>query len=71
MLSNLRNKLAKMAVQPRIVATPNRGIKLHEYQAGALLDSYKVAIPLGQVATTVEEAHTIAKGFANGCVVKS
>jgi succinyl-CoA synthetase beta subunit len=47
MLSNLRNKLAKMAVQPRIVATPNRGIKLHEYQAGALLDSYKVAIPLG------------------------
>ena len=33
-----------------------RGIKLHEYQAGALLDKFNVPIPLGTVATTPEEA---------------
>ena len=67
MLSNLR-KLAKM---PRLVSTPLRGIKLHEYQAGALLDSYRVAIPLGEVASSVEEVGHLAKKFEGGCVVKS
>jgi succinyl-CoA synthetase beta subunit len=54
-----------------LVNTPSRGIKLHEYQAGALLDSYRVAIPLGEVAFTADEAHKIASKFDNGCVVKS
>lgn len=33
--------------------------------------SYRVAIPLGEVAFTPEEAHKIASGMKNGCVVKS
>jgi len=63
--------MARMAVQPAIVSTPNRGIKLHEYQAGALLDSYRVKIPLGDVAQSVEEVGHIARRFEDGCVVKS
>ena len=51
--------------------TPQRGIKLHEYQAGKLLDSYRVPIPLGEVAFTPDEAETIAQKFDNGCVLKS
>lgn len=51
--------------------TPKRGISLHEYQAGALLHKYKVAIPLGDVAFTPEETFKIASKFDNGCVVKS
>lgn len=39
---------------------PQRGIKLHEYQAGKLLDSYRVSIPLGEVAFSAEEAGKIA-----------
>jgi len=41
----------------QLMYNPKRGIKLHEYQAGKLLDSYRVAIPLGDVAWTPEEAH--------------
>ena len=52
---------------------PMRGLKLHEYQAGALLSSYKVPIPLGTVAFTAEEAEKEAEkwGDCNGFVVKS
>jgi len=50
---------------------PQRGIKLHEYQAGALLSSFRVAIPLGEVAFTPDEAHKIASGLPGGCVIKS
>lgn len=50
---------------------PSRGIKLHEYQAGALLDKYRVPIPIGEVAFTPEEAEKIAGKFTNGCVIKS
>ena len=39
---------------------PQRGIKLLEYHAGKLLDSYRVSIPLGDVAFTPEEAGKIA-----------
>ena len=39
---------------------PMRGMKLHEYQAGALLHSYKIAIPLGNVASSAEEAHKVS-----------
>jgi len=59
MLTNLRYKASKLALS-KFVATPNRGIKLHEYQAGALLDKYKVAIPIGKTAQSSEEAFAIA-----------
>lgn len=35
---------------------PMRGLKLHEYQAGALLASHNVPIPTGEVAFSAEEA---------------
>ena len=50
---------------------PMRGLKLHEYQAGALLNSYGVQIPTGDVAHTADEAQKIASGMNGGCVVKS
>jgi succinyl-CoA synthetase beta subunit len=71
MLANLRTKMARTAMGTNMINTPARGIKLHEYQAGALLDKWKVAIPLGETATSAEGAYEIAKKFPNGCVVKS
>lgn len=50
---------------------PLRRLKLHEYQAGALLNSFHVPIPVGNVAFTPTEAHKIASGIKNGMVVKS
>jgi len=51
---------------------PMRGMKLHEYQAGALLHSYKIAIPLGNVARTPDEASNVANQFkSSGYVVKA
>lgn len=35
------------------------------------MDSYRVSIPLGDVAFNPEEAENIAKKFENGCVIKS
>ena len=70
MLTNLRYRASRLALS-KFVATPARGIKLHEYQAGALLDKYKVAIPIGQTAQNAEDAFKIAKTMPNGCVVKS
>jgi succinyl-CoA synthetase beta subunit len=36
-----------------------------------LLDSYKVAIPIGEVAFNEDDAYKIAKKLKGGCVVKS
>lgn len=55
----------------QLMYNPKRGIKLHEYQAGKLLDSYRVAIPIGEVAFTPDEAQAIATKFDGGCVIKS
>lgn len=80
MLTQLRSRLTRAAAQQAqptfngfkpLVGTQFRGIKLHEYQAGALLDKFKVAIPLGKVAFTADEAYKIASELPNGCVVKS
>jgi hypothetical protein len=51
---------------------PMRRIKLHEYQAGALLHKFKIPIPLGNVAYTPNEAHQVASTFkSSGYVVKA
>lgn len=63
--------MARVAMGTNMINTPARGIKLHEYQAGALLDKWKVAIPIGETAGSADEAFDIAKKFSNGCVVKS
>jgi succinyl-CoA synthetase beta subunit len=53
-------------------ALPLRRMKLHEYQAGALLHSYKISIPLGNVARSPEEALNVASTFkSDGYVVKA
>ena len=45
-------------------------MKIHEYQAKEILRKYNVPVPSGEMATTLEEADTAAKGlFARGNAV--
>src|SRR5579863_2669002 len=50
-------------------------MKIHEYQAKAILRKYGVTVPRGSMATSSEEAETIAKDLfdsgSNGVVVKA
>jgi succinyl-CoA synthetase beta subunit len=50
-------------------------MKIHEYQAKAILAKYGVAVPRGEMATTVQEAEDIARRLmaagAQGVVVKA
>ena len=50
-------------------------MKIHEYQAKAILAKYGVAVPRGEMASTREEAETIAKRLldegCSGVVVKA
>jgi succinyl-CoA synthetase beta subunit len=46
-------------------------MKVHEYQAKALLASFGVAVPKGQVATTAAAAATIAESMGGRVVVKA
>src|SRR5919201_1631925 len=50
-------------------------MKIHEYQAKAILAKYGVAVPRGEMVATVEEAERAAKnllsGGASGIVVKA
>ena len=50
-------------------------MKIHEYQGKNILAKYGVAVPRGEMATTVEEAETAAKNLfdagAKGVVVKA
>lgn len=45
-------------------------MKIHEYQAKALLEAYGVPVPAGQVAETPEQARACAEVFGR-CVVKA
>src|SRR5579864_7505071 len=50
-------------------------MKIHEYQAKAILKKYGVAVPRGEMAETREEAEAVAKNLfsagATGVVVKT
>jgi succinyl-CoA synthetase beta subunit len=46
-------------------------MKIHEYQAKALLARYAVPVPRGEVAYTVDEAETAAKKLGGSVVVKA
>jgi succinyl-CoA synthetase beta subunit len=50
-------------------------MKIHEYQAKAILKKYGVAVPRGEMAETREQAESVAKGLfsagATGVVVKA
>src|ERR1700730_5152597 len=46
-------------------------MKIHEYQAKAILARYNVPVPGGEVALTVEEAETAAKQLGGSVVVKA
>src|SRR5438445_4390145 len=46
-------------------------MKIHEYQAKALLARYGVPVPRGELALTVEEAETAAKQLGGSVVVKA
>src|SRR5580704_10517986 len=46
-------------------------MKIHEYQAKAILAHYNVPVPRGQVAYTVEEAEAAARMLGGSVVVKA
>jgi succinyl-CoA synthetase beta subunit len=46
-------------------------MKIHEYQAKAILAQYNVPVPRGHVAYTVEEAEAAARGLGGSVVVKA
>lgn len=46
-------------------------MKIHEYQAKAILARYKVPVPRGEVAFSVEEAESAAKKIGGSVVVKA
>ena len=46
-------------------------MKIHEYQAKAILAKYNVPVPRGEVALTVEEAVAVAEKLGGGAVVKA
>jgi succinyl-CoA synthetase beta subunit len=46
-------------------------MKIHEYQAKALLARYGVPVPRGEVASTVDEAEAAAKSLGGTVVVKA
>ena len=49
----------------------NDSMKIHEYQAKAILAQYNVPVPRGEVAFTVEEAEAAAKTLGGSVVVKA
>ena len=46
-------------------------MKLHEYQAKALLASYGIVVPEGEVAATAQEAWAVAARLGERVVVKA
>ena len=46
-------------------------MKIHEYQAKAILAKYNVPVPRGEVAFTVAEAEAAAKKLGGSVVVKA
>src|SRR5437763_7508885 len=46
-------------------------MKIHEYQAKAILGRYNVPVPRGEVAFTVDEAEAAAKKLGGSVVVKA
>jgi succinyl-CoA synthetase beta subunit len=46
-------------------------MKIHEYQAKAILAQYNVPVPRGEVAFTVDEAEAAAKSLGGSVVVKA
>src|ERR1700730_4806290 len=46
-------------------------MKIHEYQAKAILAKYDVPVPRGEVAFTVDEAEAAAKKLGGSVVVKA
>src|SRR5947209_16585400 len=46
-------------------------MKIHEYQAKAILAKYDVPVPRGEVAYTVEEAESAARKLGGSVVVKA
>src|ERR1700726_2422370 len=46
-------------------------MKIHEYQAKAILAKYDVPVPRGEVAYTIEEAEAAAKKIGGSVVVKA
>src|ERR1041385_3725017 len=62
---------SKAAWKPHDILSFRFCMKIHEYQAKAILSQYNVPVPRGEVAFTVEEAEVAAKKIAGSVVVKA
>src|SRR5215472_1648664 len=54
-----------------VTVTQADSMKIHEYQAKAILAKYAVPVPRGEVAFTIEEAEAAAKSIGGSVVVKA
>src|SRR5262249_45944770 len=66
----IRQKKAKSETFAR-TQTSDGQMKIHEFQAKAILKNYGVAVPLGEVAETADAASEIAKKMGRPVVVKA
>ena len=67
-----RKRLAAKRLSKIPTLQRNRNsMKIHEYQAKAILAKYKVPVPRGEVAFTVAEVDTAAKKLGGSVVVKA
>jgi len=48
------------------LAVQSRNLNVHEYQSQALMRKYNISVPVGDVATSVEEAEQVAKEVGQG-----
>ena len=57
--------------QPSCISQLKFQMKIHEYQAKAILAKYNVPVPRGEVAYTVAKAEAVAKKLGGSVVVKA
>jgi succinyl-CoA synthetase beta subunit len=63
--------IAGRLLSPTSARDTTRPVKIHEYQAKAILASYQVPIPQGEVACNAGEAGTLARRLGGTVVVKA
>ena len=70
---DIRQKGHDIVVRDWLFCQPNTAnfMKIHEYQAKAILAQYNVPVPRGQVAYTIDDVEAAAKSIGGSVVVKA
>ena len=65
----LRNFSRLVSYNPRpLFVVPNRNLHIHEYQGQQIFRKYGVNVPLGDVASTKEEAIKVVEQIGKICL---